>query len=210
MKLIQKSFLNCTREFELVDDVVNVRIKKLFKEEKLTVGLLILNPEPVINEPYLEFNDRYKGHLLLSLRINKPNAKEFYAFVDALKKGALGAVTPSVDVATASPDSSRSEALAWNMYEEPPEFVESDESRERASFQPVNTQRLDDDIGMLKTYLHEDDIKDLLDSLEALKAAPDNEAAFEKVVADFNDLGIFQGAVLTYAPYLKVLLSQSI
>ena len=36
MKLIQKDLLKGTREFEIVDDVVNVRIKKPFKEEKLT------------------------------------------------------------------------------------------------------------------------------------------------------------------------------
>ena len=63
---------------------------------------------------------------------------------------------------------------------------------------------------MLKTYLDENDIKPLLDSLETLKAEPQNEAAFRETVDAFNDLGINQGAVLTYAPYLSVLLSQSI
>jgi hypothetical protein len=62
---------------------------------------------------------------------------------------------------------------------------------------------------MLKTYLDEDDIKLLLDSLETLKAEPEDEAAYQKMLDAFNDLGIQQGAVLTYAPYLKVLLSKS-
>lgn len=210
MKLIQKSFFDGTREFELVDDVVNVRIKKLFKEEKLTVGLLILNPKPIINEPYLEFHDRYKGNLLLSLLLNKPNAEEFNIFVDALKQGALGKNNPLADVETEASESSRAEALARNVYEEPPEFDESDEIKARISFQPVNAGRLDDDITMLKSYLDEDDIKPLLDSLETLKAEPQNEAAFQKVVDIFNDLGNYTGAVLTYAPYLKVLISQSL
>ena len=77
MKLIQKSFFNGTREFDLVNDIVNVRIKKFFKEEKITIGLLILHPEPVINGQYLEFHDRYNGHRLLSMLLNKPNAMEF-------------------------------------------------------------------------------------------------------------------------------------
>jgi len=210
MKLVQKSLLNGTREFELAGDVVNVRIKKLFKEEKLTVGLAILNPEPVINGPCLEFHDRYKGHLLLSLLLNKPNAVEFNAFVDALKQGALGKDTPTAGTETASAESLRAEALARNVYEEPPEFAESDQAGESIDFQPVNPARLADDITMLKTYLDEGDIKPLLDALETLKAKPDNEAAYQKMLDAFNALGITQGAVLTYATYLKVLLSQSL
>ena len=210
MKLVQKSFLNGTREFELTDDVLHVRINKLFKEEKLTVGLLILNPEPLINGPYLEFHDRYKGDVLLSLLLNKPNAEEFNAFVNTLKQSASGAGNAIAAAETASPESLRSKALAWNVYEEPPEFAESDEASESISFQPVNAERLADDVTMLKTYLDENDIKSLLESLEALKAEPHNEVAFQTMLDAFNDLGITQGAVLTYAPYLKVLLSQSL
>ena len=210
IKLIQKSLLKGTREFEIIDDAVHVRMKGLIKEEKLAVGLSILNPEPMVNGSELEFHDRYKGHLLLSLRLNEPNAEEFNTFVDALKQSALGKGSPVAGVETASPEASRSEALARNVYEEPPEFEESDETRERASFQPVNAERLAGDIAMLKTYLDENDIKPLLDSLDTLKAEPDNEAAFQKVVDAFNDLGSNTGAVLTYAPYLKVLISQTI
>ena len=78
------------------------------------------------------------------------------------------------------------------------------------SFPPVIAERVDDDITMLKTYLDEDAIKPLLDSLETLKVEPQNEAAFQKMVDAYNDLGVNTGAVLTYAPYLKALLSQSI
>ena len=81
---------------------------------------------------------------------------------------------------------------------------------EENSFKPVNIERLDNDINMLKTYMDENDIKSLLDSLETLKAEPANEAAFQNMMNTFNDLGFQQGAVLTYAPYLKVLLSQSV
>ena len=96
------------------------------------------------------------------------------------------------------------------MYEEPPDFEEDDETRERFSHQAVNAERLDNDIAMLKTYLDEDEIRPLLVSLKTLKEQPQDEEAFQKMVDAFNDLGIIQGAVLTYAPYLKVLLSESI
>ena len=89
MKLIQKRFLKGTREFEIIDDAVYVRIKGLLKEEKLTVGLSMLNPEPVKNGVELEFFSRTQQEPLLSLFLNTPNAEEFNAFVDALKEKAL-------------------------------------------------------------------------------------------------------------------------
>jgi len=89
MKLIQKSLLNGSVEFELTDDAVNIYIKSLFKKEHKTVVLVILNPEPVINKSYLEFHSRVKCGPLLSFRINKPNEKEFTAFVNAVKEKAL-------------------------------------------------------------------------------------------------------------------------
>lgn len=63
---------------------------------------------------------------------------------------------------------------------------------------------------MLKTYLDEGDIKPLLDSLERPNSEPQNEAAFQNMVEAYNDLGVRQGAVLTYAPYIKALLSGSV
>ncbi len=89
MKLIQKHLIKGTREFELVDDAVNVRIKTPFKEKKISVSLVILNPEPVINQSMLEFHSRVKCGPLLSLYLNKPNAEEFNAFVEAVKDKAL-------------------------------------------------------------------------------------------------------------------------
>ena len=210
MKLVQKRFLKGTREFEITDeDTVYVRIKSLFKEEKLTVSLSMLNPEPVVNGSELEFYSDYKGRPLISLLLNKPNAAEFNAFIDTLKKKIIGEddIFSSVDE---SHDTKRAEALARNVYEEPPVFEESVDTSEIMSVLPVNVESLGGDIGMLKTYLDEDDIKLFLDSLETLKAEPEDEVAYQKMLDAFNDLGIKQGAVLTYAPYLKVLLSKSI
>jgi len=50
MKLIQKSLLRGTQEFELLDDEVRVRIKSPFKSKELSVPLAILNPEPEITD----------------------------------------------------------------------------------------------------------------------------------------------------------------
>lgn len=210
MKLIQKTFLKGSREFEIVDNTVFVRINSLFKEEKLTVDLSTLDPEPVINGSELEFFSPHKGRPVLSLSLNKPNAKEFNVFIEALKKAIVGEDDTLENVEVVFSESVRSEALARNVYEEPPEFGESDDKREEISFQPVNAERLAEDITMLKTYLNEDDIKPLLDALEKLKAEPQNEAAFQEMLKIFNNPGITQGAVLTYATYLKVLLSQTL
>ena len=89
MKLIQKNLVKGTQEFELLDDEVRVRIKKPFKSKELSVPLAILNPEPEIDGGMLHFHSRVKCGPLLSLYLNKPNAAEFNAFVDAVKQKAL-------------------------------------------------------------------------------------------------------------------------
>ena len=211
MKLVQKSLLEGTREYEIIDDdTLSVRIKRLLKEEKLTVSLSMLNPEPVLNGSELEFYSDYKGRPILSLILNKPNAAEFDTFIDTLKKKIIGEDDILTSVDDDSQDTKVSEALARNVYEEPPLFFEdSADRRDITSVLPVNAERLSDDISMLKTYLEEEDIRPLIDSLETLKAEPDNEAAYQKMLDAYDVLGIKQGAVLTYAPYLKVLLSKS-
>jgi hypothetical protein len=217
MKLTQKVFLKGTREFEIIEETVYVRKKGLIKEERLTISLSTLNPEPVVKGEVLEFhgltNRGPNPEPLLSLLLNNPNADEFNAFIDALKQGAVPKQeTLAEDKTSASfeietPESVRAEALARNVYEEPPDF---DEPQEKEPFQPVNAERVAADITMLKTYLDDDELKPLLDALETLQAEPQSEAAFEAVVAAFNKLGLNQGAVLTYAPYLKVLVSKTI
>lgn len=208
MKLVQKRFLKGSREFEIVDDAIFVRIKALFKEEKLTVDLSILDPEPVINDSEMAFYSPHKGQPVFSLLLNKPNTEEFNRFVDALKRQIKGEYNNMAGVEVVSPEKAKA-ALAWNVHEEPPEFDEPGESREDISFKPVNAERLASDIAMLKAYLNDDDIRPLLNALEALQTEPESEAAFQKMMDAFDKLGIIQGAVLTYAPYLKVVLSEA-
>ena len=88
MKLKQKSLLKGSREFELKDDEVLVKISAPFEKKQLSVPLAILNPEPEIEGSYLHFHSRVKCGPLLSLFLNKPNEQEFNDFVDAVKQKA--------------------------------------------------------------------------------------------------------------------------
>ena len=204
MKLVQKQFLKGTREFEIIDDVVNYRYRTPLKEEKLTVDLRMLNPEPEVNHPFLEFNSRVKGgHPLLYLLLDKPNAAEFKTFVDELRRRALQAYNDFAGLrAGAVP-----EGLAANSYEEPPDFDEPGEDSRRKKPKPVRIADIEVSIEMLRRHLDGDDIDPLLDALEALRANPEDESNFTRLVRAFDALGPRQGAVLTYAPYVSLLLS---
>ncbi|MDH5182833.1 MAG: hypothetical protein OEX12_02985 [Gammaproteobacteria bacterium] len=203
IKLTQKSFLKGSREFEIVDDSIYVRIKSLLKEEKLTIGLSILSPEPVVNMPYLHFHSRFKSEPLLSLLFNKPNENEFNAFVDTLSRRALEESAGFSGIKAFSPPA----GIAANVHEEPPEFEDLEQSRLRFKEITVDPAEVDNMIQMLEKYVDAEDIKPLLSTMQALKAEPQNETTMQQVVDAFNDLGISQGAVLTYAPYISVLLS---
>ena len=202
MKLVQKHFLKGTREFEILGDVINVQVKRPFKEERLTVGLGTLDPEPVINKPYLQFNSRGKSDPLLSLLLNKPNAEEFNAFVASLKQCALEKYNASKEGRTTSQPA----GMEWNVYDEPPEFDESDQGQKKIR-RSVNAEKIDDAIRQLQMYVTAEDIQPLLSALEAVKLEPQNELYLEQMENAFNALGIMQGAVLTYAPYIGLLLS---
>jgi hypothetical protein len=201
MKLVQKQFLKGSREFEIDDDTVNVRIKTPLKEEKMTVMLTILNPEPVVNGPLLEFHSRVKCGPLLSLLVNKPDSKTFDAFVDELKRRAHEEYNAFAGLKTATVP----QGLAANSYEEPPDFDQPPSNR--ANRKPVNGESIDSSIQMLQQHLEIDEIQPFVDALQALKAEPENEEFFAQLVSAFSDLGAQQGAVLTYAPYVSVLLS---
>lgn len=203
MKLVQKRFLKDSREFEIADDVVEVRIKAPFKEEKLTVVLSILNPEPVVNGALLEFHSRVKCGPLMSLLIDKPNAEEFNAFVDELKRRARQEYNAFAGLKAGSLPA----GLAANVYDEPPEFDEPGKNRAGKSGKAISAERIDEAIQMLERHLDGEDIESLLTALQALREEPENESCFTQLVNAFDDLGPRQGAVLTYAPYVSVLLS---
>jgi hypothetical protein len=200
MKLVQKQLFKGSREFEIIDATINSRIKTLRKEEKLTVDLAMINPEPEVNGPFLDFHSRVKCAPLLSLWLDKPNTKEFNAFVDALKQRARQEYNAFAGFSTGTgPD-----RLPGNVYDEPPEFGEPDKNRARTKVIPL---RVDETIQMLRQHLDGDEIETLVTALEALKADPENAASFDQLLKAFDDLGPRQGAVLTYAPYVSLLLS---
>ena len=201
MKLLQKRFLRESREFEITEDAVLVRIKSGFKEEKLTVVLAILNPDPVVNGDFLEFHSRVKCGPLLSLYRDKPDKGAFSAFVDELQRRARAEYNAFAGLKTGA----EAQGLAANSYDEPPDFDEP--PTKSANRKPVNADSIENSIRMLQQHLGDDDIDDLLEALQALKADPDNASRFAGLVSAFDALGPRQGAVLTYAPYVSVLLA---
>ncbi|MFT5656973.1 MAG: hypothetical protein ACI9KN_000244 [Gammaproteobacteria bacterium] len=200
MKLVQKQFLKGRREFEIVDGAINVRIKTAFKEQKITVVLSVLNPDPVVNGPLLEFHSRVQGGPTLSLFLDKPGVEEFNTFVSELKRRAREEFNAFAGLKTGSIP----EGLAGNVYEEPPEF---EPTAKKPTGKPVSVEDVDIAIQMLNQYMDAEEIKPLLTALETLKQDPENESSFGQLVEAFDNLGPQQGAVLTYAPYVNTLLS---
>ncbi|MEM7563383.1 MAG: hypothetical protein AAF353_10080 [Pseudomonadota bacterium] len=203
MKLVQKIFLRETREYEIVDDVVQIRIKSFLKEEKLTVALSMINPEPLENGSFLEFHSRVKCGPLLSLLINRPDARSFELFVDEIKRCATAEYNAFAGLKANASDTQ----LGGNSFEEPPDFDEAKKPQLRSDTKAISLASLESSIKMLETHLDGDQIRPLLTALEAMKARPESSESFDQLVDAFNGLGAQQGAVLTYAPYVSVLLS---
>lgn len=200
IKLVQKQFLKGFREFEIDNDVINVRIKALFKEERITVALTSLNPDPVINGASLEFHSRVQSGPTLSLLLDKPNPEIFNNFVNELKRQAREEFNSFAGLKSGS----KPHRLGGNVYEDPPEF---DTPVKKVSGKPVCVESIDISIQMLNQYLDVKDLGPLIYALEAFKEDPKNELLFSQLVDAFANLGPLQGAVLTYAPYVNFLLT---
>ncbi len=71
----------------------------------------------------------------------------------------------------------------------------------------VNVDGVTESIDMLRRYVDPQEIAALLAALEELKQTPDNPQCLQRVAEAFNELGIAQGQVLLYAPYINFLLS---
>lgn len=203
-KLTQKHPLKGTQEFELIDDHVRVKIKAPFqKEEVSTVVLEVLDPEPVIDKSQLHFKSRVNGCPLISLSLGKPNTEEFNAFVGALKQKAQDEFHAFAGLRS----SSHPDGLGDNVFDEPPEFEDAESDLETRIRQDVDVSRIEESIQMLKQHLDEEEIKAFLTALEALKENPESERHLAETVKAFDELGPYQGAVLTYAPYVNSVLS---
>jgi hypothetical protein len=64
----------------------------------------------------------------------------------------------------------------------------------------VNVARIEEAIQMLNTYVDDASIRPFISILEAIRQEPDNESLVTQLYDAFQNLGITQGAVLTYAP----------
>jgi hypothetical protein len=71
----------------------------------------------------------------------------------------------------------------------------------------INSSRIEESIDLLKQYLNEDDIAPLLPVLEEMVSNPHDETLLTRLYDAFNTLGFVSASVLTYAPYLAVILS---
>jgi hypothetical protein len=204
-RLVQKQFLKGKQEFEIFEEVVNVRFKTLLKEKETSVSLRIIDPEPVIEGPYLYFRDSVRRDPVLTLYLNKPNPSEFNAFVDELKQRVM-----AQNAFRGHTSSSVQPPLGGNSFDEPPEDVEPQQVRVTRIRTNINVERVDNDIQMLRQYVNEPEVEPLITALEAIKTDPQSEAHQVRVVEVFNGLGLWQGSVLTYAPYVGILLSDNV
>jgi hypothetical protein len=199
IKLTQKHLLKGTHEFEIVDDQININIKSRFKQEALSITLAVLNPEPVITRSHLEFVSRVNGEPLVRLVLSKPNVAEFNAFVNKLKQMALAEYNAISGINVAA-------RTTTQVYEDPPEFDEHSPVR-ISSAKKIDVKSIESSINMLETYVHNEDVKPLIDALNELKNAPQDHSKLVEVATVFDQLETSQGAVLTYAPYIILMLS---
>ena len=201
MKLVQRHLLKGTRELELADELIHVRIRTFLRLEKSSLALSMLNPEPVVEGSCLVFHARVGGDPLLSLFVDNPDRDSFVAFVAELQRRARDADAAFAGPATGAP---AAEPIA-DGYAEPPDF-DAPPARHR-NRQPVRAVSIATSIRMLEQHLGRDGIEPLLEALAALQARPDDTSRLDRLVDAFEKLGPRQGAVLTYAPYLGILLA---
>jgi len=77
------------------------------------------------------------------------------------------------------------------------------------SIKDVDPKSIENSIQMLKRHLGEEKIKPLLVVLEALAEDPDDETLVAQLSDVFGGLGILQGAALSYAPCIAIILSDN-
>ena len=73
----------------------------------------------------------------------------------------------------------------------------------------INQEQVDTTIRMLETNLEPTSIEELLMTLRNLSKEPGDIERLNRVVDAFNNLGVQQGPVLTYAPFFNTLLSST-
>ena len=74
----------------------------------------------------------------------------------------------------------------------------------------VDVSKVDISIVLLKKYLKDTNIESLLSVLEDLKKEPNSVSILNKLKEELDKLGIYKGAVLSYAPYISILVSHDL
>jgi len=73
----------------------------------------------------------------------------------------------------------------------------------------VNVAKIEVSIQMLNEYVKEPSIEPIIAVLELMKEDSANESLLPQLSEKFDQIGITQGAVLTYAPYIGILVSDN-
>ena len=71
----------------------------------------------------------------------------------------------------------------------------------------IDAEKVDTSIKMINKYIEDSSITPFVAILEALKNDPGDTSLLVDLKDELNSLGFLQGAVLTYAPYIGVLLT---
>jgi len=74
----------------------------------------------------------------------------------------------------------------------------------------INLEKIDSSIEMISTYVDGVDVSPVISALEAIKLDPTNHSLIKRLSESLQPLGIAQGAVLNYAPYVSVLVSEDL
>ncbi|KAA3631838.1 MAG: hypothetical protein DWQ08_04355 [Proteobacteria bacterium] len=203
-RLTQKHLFKGIQDLEIVDSELKIRKKSPFKPAvHSSIPLAVLDPEPLLSPAIVSFASRVSGQTLVSLAIGKPDDRTFNDFVTELK----GRVLAASGAASMQAADGRAAALDGNVQDMPSEFTGDDDSIPIRIRHEVKRDELEQAIVMLKTHLNDAGIEPFIEAMEELKSDPNDEARLIEVARLFAGLGIGQGAVLTYAPYLGFLLS---
>jgi len=76
--------------------------------------------------------------------------------------------------------------------------------------QQIDVERIDESIESLQKYVDDPVVEPLISVLEAIKQDPVDKSLIEVLNKTFANLGIAQGSVLTYAPYVGLILTDDI
>ena len=71
----------------------------------------------------------------------------------------------------------------------------------------IDAADIRESVGLLRRYLDEEQIAPVICALEALEKRPEDPVLLGALSQAMDTIGAMQGAVLTYAPYLLVILS---